>query len=68
MSSKSTKTGTLNDGFERINGLMRCIFRQHKCDHCLFSTNSKEVLGNHIKRVHEGIASHMCNLCTVVCW
>merc|ERR1712008_395827 len=38
------------------------------CDHCLFSTNSKDVLSNHIKRVHDGIASHICHLCTVACW
>ena len=43
-------------------------FRVNKCDHCLFSTNSKDVLSNHIKRVHDGIASHICHLCSVACW
>ena len=42
--------------------------RVNKCDHCLFSTNSKDVLSNHIKRVHDGIASHICHLCSVACW
>lgn len=42
--------------------------RKNRCDHCSYSSNSKESLSNHIKRIHDGIASHLCHLCQDSFW
>ena len=39
--------------------------RKNRCEYCEFSSNSMEILGNHVKRTHEGKPFHFCHLCVV---
>ena len=39
--------------------------RKNICEYCQFSSNSMEILGNHVKRVHEGKPFHFCHLCVI---
>ena len=39
--------------------------RKNMCEYCQFSSNSMEILGAHVKRVHEGKPFHFCHLCVI---